>query len=152
MTDNFVSGNRSEKYWEVSYTSFVAQWLTASYDLSKCKQSLKLPFVLRSIPFAFFLFKMKWPFMNTSQLLWFVISMVFTSSRSIRVGRGGISPSAGGMSVFFLLNNTRIKWPKYLLGYDGQHLRSIKQRTHCSGVYMPWQLTWGWWASRTSDV
>lgn len=45
---------------------------------------------------------------------------------------------AGGVSVFFLLSNTRIKRPKYFLGYDEQHRGSIEQRTNYSGVYMPW--------------
>lgn len=37
MTDSFVLGNGSEKYLARSYTSLLAQWLTASYDPSKCK-------------------------------------------------------------------------------------------------------------------
>lgn len=53
MIDNLVSGNRSEKYLAASYTNLNAQWLTASYDPSKCKQPLKLPFVLRILPLAF---------------------------------------------------------------------------------------------------
>lgn len=53
MTDNFVSGNRSEKYLVGSYISLLAQWLTVAYDPSKHKQSLKFTSVFGFFSFCF---------------------------------------------------------------------------------------------------